>query len=42
MIDGIKHELTWQVNSVYDESGSYVSCSYNGDDVQLVKKSIHP
>ena len=33
MIDGIKHELTWQVNSVYDDGDSYVSCSYNVDEV---------
>ena len=38
IIDGQKHDLTWQVNSVYDEGGSYVSCSYNHDEVQLVKK----
>ena len=38
IIDDKKHDITWQVNSVYDEGGSYVSCSYNGNEVQLVKK----
>ena len=38
IIDDKKHDITWQVNSVYDEGGSYVSCGYNGDEVQLVKK----
>lgn len=38
IIEGKKHNLTWQVNSVYDEGGNYVSCSYNRDEVQLVKK----
>ena len=33
MIDGKKHELSWQVNSVYDDGDSYVSCSYNVDEV---------
>ena len=38
IIDDKKHDITWQVNSVYDEGGSYVSCSYNDNEVQLVKK----
>jgi len=38
IIEGKKHDLTWQINSAYDENGNYVSCSYNGDEVQLVKK----
>ena len=38
IIDDKKHDITWQVNSVYDEGGSYVSCGYNDNEVQLVKK----
>lgn len=38
IIDGKKHDLTWQINSAYDENGNYVKCSYNGEEVQLAKK----
>ncbi|SCB85536.1 hypothetical protein GA0061081_10281 [Gilliamella bombicola] len=41
IIDGKQHQATWSVNTIYDEGGSWVSCSYNYEEVELVKK-INP
>ncbi|MWN89790.1 hypothetical protein GQ597_03575 [Gilliamella sp. Pra-s65] len=41
IIDGKQHQATWSVNTIYDEGGSWVSCSYNYEEVELIKK-INP
>jgi hypothetical protein len=38
IIDGKKYESTWSVNTIYDKEGNWISCGYNSDEVQLIKK----
>lgn len=38
IIDGKQYEFTWIVNYIRDTKGNYVSCSYNTNEVQLIKK----
>ncbi|OCG35292.1 MULTISPECIES: STY0301 family protein [unclassified Gilliamella] len=37
-VDGKKHELIWEVNYKTDVEPYYVSCSYNGTRVELIKQ----
>ncbi|MWP46210.1 STY0301 family protein [Gilliamella sp. Pas-s27] len=37
-VDGKKHELIWEVNYNTDVEPYYVSCSYSGSRVELIKQ----